>query len=53
MDQKQRKQKRNNETDTTNYHAPVMKEQLTTSQKQKKKYKNLIPTPCPATQTLT
>ena len=38
MDQGQKKQKRNNETDTTNYHVPpVMKEQLTTIQKQDKK----------------
>ena len=36
-DQKQRKQKRNNETDTTSSHVPAMKEQLITPQKQNKK----------------
>ena len=36
-DQRQRKQKMNNETDTTNYYLPAMKQQLTTAQKQNKK----------------
>ena len=35
-DQRQRKQKKNNETERTNYHVQAMKEQLTTVQKQNK-----------------
>ena len=36
-DQRQRKLKRNIETDRTNYHVPAMKEQLTIAQKLNKK----------------
>ena len=52
-DQRQRNQKRNNETDTTNYHVPAMKEQLTAAQKQNKNRKNMMLTPCPPTKTIT
>ena len=52
MEWRQRKQKINKEI-YRKYHAPVMKKKLTTAQKQNKNCKNMIPSPCLPTQTLT